>query len=78
MLAMSTTMTHEYQQALEALEVVQRHAFALNAHKGRDILAHLPSDEPPPEGDVEYEENSDDEGKSLQSKTSAPLPVSSP
>lgn len=75
LLHMSTTMTREYQQALEALEVVQRHAFALNSHGGKDLLAQLPSDEPPPEADVEYEENSDD-GRSLQSKASMTLPVS--
>ncbi len=77
-LALSTTMTHEYQQALEALEVVQRHAFALNSHNAKDILAQLPSDEPPPDpdADVEYEELSEDEGKSdLQSKPSQALQV---
>lgn len=74
---MSTTMNLEYVQALEALEAVQRHAFALNSHDGRDILAQIPQDEPPPEGDIEYEELSDDESKSeIQSKASMTLPVS--
>ena len=71
-------MTFEYQQALEALEVVQRHAFALNSHTAKDMMAQLPNDEPPPDADVEYEELSEDEAKSeLQSKPSQTLPVGS-
>lgn len=68
-------MGREYQQALEALEVVQRHTFALNSNKGRDILAQLPNDEPPEEAEIDYEDNSDD-GRSLHSKASMNLPVS--
>lgn len=75
-LALSSTMTLEYQQALEALEVVQRHAFALNSHNASKFLAQLPNDEPPPDGDIEYEELSEDEAKSdFQSKPSQTLPV---
>lgn len=76
MLAMSTTMTLEYRQALEALEVVQRHAFALKNHNGKDVLEQLSHDDPPPD-DIEYEDTpSEDELKSdIQSKSSAQLPV---
>lgn len=37
MLAMSSSMGFEYRQALDALEAVQKHAFALNSQKGRQV-----------------------------------------
>ena len=58
-------MTSDYQQALEALEAVQRHAFAVNSKSDQGYIQELASDEPPPSTGPELEElGSDEDGKS--------------
>lgn len=56
---MSTAMTTEYRDALEALEAVQRHAFAVNSHYATQPLT---ADEPPPEPeDADLDEAASDD-----------------
>ena len=74
-------MTSDYQQALEALEAVQRHAFAVNCKSDQGYIQELASDEPPPSTSPELEElGSDEEGRSdfgsrrtLSTQASLPL-----
>ena len=63
--ALSSAMTSDYQQALEALEAVQRHAFAVNCKSDQGYIQELASDEPPPSTGPELEElGSDEDGRS--------------